>query len=37
MDHPDIRTLVELILLALGVAFSTTGVVLSVKRVKRSF
>ena len=37
LDHPDIRTLVELLLLALGVAFSTTGVILSVKRVKRSF
>lgn len=37
LDHPDIRTLVELLLLALGVAFSSTGVILSVKRVKRSF
>ncbi len=37
LDHPEIRTLVELLLLALGVAFSTTGVILSVKRVKRSF
>jgi uncharacterized iron-regulated membrane protein len=37
LDHPDIRTLIELMLLALGVAFSSTGVILSVKRVKRSF
>jgi hypothetical protein len=37
LDHPDIRALVELLLLALGVAFGTTGVILSVKRVKRSF
>ena len=37
LEHPELRTLVELILLALGVAFSATGVVLSVKRLKRSF
>lgn len=37
LDHPDVRTLVELVLLALGAAFSATGVVLSVKRLKRSF
>lgn len=37
LDHPELRTLVELMLLALGTAFSATGVVLSVKRLKRSF
>lgn len=37
LDHPDLRTIVELMLLALGAAFSGTGVILSVKRLKRSF
>lgn len=37
LNHPDLRTTVELLLLALGAAFSGTGVVLSVKRLKRSF
>lgn len=37
LDHPDLRTVVELMLLALGAAFSATGIILSVKRLKRSF
>lgn len=37
LDHPDLRTVVEMLLLAAGVAFSATGLVLSVKRLKRSF
>jgi hypothetical protein len=35
--HPDLRTFLILILLALGFAASLTGVVLSVKRLKRQF
>ena len=37
LGHPDLRTLVELLLLAVGAGFSATGVVLSVKRLRRSF
>lgn len=36
VNRPTLRTLVEMMLLALGIALSTTGVVLSVKRIKRS-
>lgn len=32
--HPGLRTVVVLLLLALGLAFSTTGIVLGVKRMK---
>jgi hypothetical protein len=37
LDHPLLRTTIEMLLLAVGAAFCATGVVLSVKRLKRSF
>jgi uncharacterized iron-regulated membrane protein len=37
LDHPFLRTVIEMLLLAVGTAFCATGVVLSVKRLKRSF
>jgi hypothetical protein len=37
IEHPEIRTVLVLALLALGFTASATGVVLSVKRLKREF
>jgi uncharacterized iron-regulated membrane protein len=37
IEHPELRTVLVLTLLALGFAASATGVVLSVKRLKREF
>ena len=37
IEHPAIRTVLVLILLALGFTASATGVVLSVKRLRREF
>ena len=37
IQHPELRTFLVLALLALGFAASTTGIVLSVKRLKREF
>jgi uncharacterized iron-regulated membrane protein len=37
IEHPELRTFLVLTLLALGFAASATGVVLSVKRLKREF
>lgn len=37
IEHPELRTILVLTLLALGFAASVTGVVLSVKRLKREF
>ena len=37
IEHPEIRSIVVLTLLALGFVSSLTGVVLSVKRVRREF
>jgi hypothetical protein len=37
IEHPDIRTVLVLALLALGFTASATGVVLSVKRLRREF
>jgi hypothetical protein len=37
ISHPDIRTATVLILLALGFAFSITGVILSILRLRREF
>jgi uncharacterized iron-regulated membrane protein len=37
IEHPELRTFLVLTLLALGFAASATGIVLSVKRLKREF
>jgi hypothetical protein len=37
IDHPQLRTLIVLTLLAVGFAASVTGIVLSVNRLKREF
>ena len=37
IEHPEMRTVLVLALLALGFTASATGVVLSIKRLRREF